>query len=123
MNEERTLAHAVAMFEPAEDVTDLDTARRLITCLRQKVSQIAAEAEPIEGEFGVFLGPDHERILHVLYDKHHLFPFDPDDSYWLDPPDLDEAFTDFIQAWLDVAWDMARDDADDPAPGKVVRSA
>ena len=105
----KTLAEAVARFAPAEDVTDLDTARRLISALRDKIARMAEEAEPTDGEWTAFLDAEHDRMFRVLYDTKRLIGR-PDDPYWLDPPELVEAFTDFVQDWLDVAWDMAHDD-------------
>jgi hypothetical protein len=104
-----TLAEAVARYAPAEDVTDLDTARRLITALREKIARMADEAKPVDGEWTAFLDEEHDRMLHVLYDAKRLIGR-PDDPYWADPPELVEAFTNFVQDWLDVAWDTARDD-------------
>ena len=46
----RTLAEAVACYAAAEDVTDLDRARRLITALREQLAQMADEAEPVDSE-------------------------------------------------------------------------
>jgi hypothetical protein len=105
----RALAEAVARYAPAEDVTDLDTARRLITALREKIARMAEEAEPIVGEWTAFLDEEHDRKLQLLYETKRLIG-DPQSRYWLDPPELAEAFTDFVEGWLDIAWDVARDD-------------
>jgi hypothetical protein len=102
----RPLVDAVAQYAPADDVTDLDTARRLITALRKKIERMGEAAEPIDGEWTAFLDEEHDRMLQVLYDTKRLVG-DPDDPYWLDPPELVEAFTDFVEEWLDVAWGMA----------------
>jgi hypothetical protein len=48
--ETRTLPDAIAHYAPAEDVTDLDTARRLISALREQIAHLADEAEPVDGE-------------------------------------------------------------------------
>jgi hypothetical protein len=119
--ETRTLADAVAQYAPAEDVTDLDTARRLITALREQLAQMVDEAEPVDGEWTAFLDEEHDRMLHVLYDAKRLID-KPDDPYWADPPELIEAFTDFVQDWLDVAWDMAHDDQTAEQPIRPRRS-
>lgn len=109
MDEElKTLAQSVARFEPAEDVADLDTARRLITALRERCDRLAAELEPDEspGVWTAFLDDEHDTMLVRLYDKQRLIG-EPSDPYWLDPPDLIQAFGDFVHVSLDVAWDMA----------------
>lgn len=113
-DEEITLARAVARFEPAEDVTDLDTARRLVTALREQAERAAEESMPGEGEYTIFLDDEHARMVEILYENNALsLGRDEDDPYWLDPPDLEpEAFSDFVQGCLDIAWDMAHDEVD-----------
>jgi hypothetical protein len=117
----RTLAEVVARYAPVEDVTDLDTARRLINALREQIAHLADEAEPVDGEWIAFLDDEHDRMLHALYDTKRLIG-KPDDPDWRDPPELVVAFTDFVQDWLDVAWDMARDDHEDDQPIRPRRS-
>jgi hypothetical protein len=61
-------------------------------------------------------------MLQVLYDTKRLIGR-PDDPYWADPPELIEVFTDFVQDWLDVAWDMAHDDQEiqqEPHPRRSI---
>ena len=106
---QKTLAEYVASYPPAEDVDDLDTARRLITRLRADRQRMAEEAEAIAGEFTAFLDDEHMRMLDHLYNTKRLFG-DPKDTYWLDPPDVEEAFTDYVESCLDVSWDMAHDE-------------
>jgi len=111
------IARAVARFAPAEDVTDLDMARRMITALRQQIEHMVEEAEPVDGEWTAFLDAEHDRMLQLLYEKQRLFTWrEPGDSYWVDPPELVEAFTEFVEGFLDIAWDMARDEQDLSSP-------
>ena len=60
-------------------------------------------------------------MLHMHYDTKRLIS-KPDDPYWADPPELVEAFTDFVQDWLDVAWDLAHDDQEAPQEPRSRRS-
>jgi hypothetical protein len=116
-----TLAEVVATYPPAEDVTELETARRLITFLRTLITQMNDNAEPVDGEWTAFLDEEHDRMLQVLYDKKRLVG-NPDAPYWRDPPALVEAFTDFVQDWLDVAWDMAHDEQEAEHESRLRRS-
>lgn len=120
-----TLADAVAKYDPAEDVTDLDTARRLITALREQAIRAAEESMQGDGEYTIFLDEEHTRMLEHLYEFGMLsLGYDEDDPYWLDPPDLEpEALSHFVEECLDIAWDMAHDESEDkslfPRRGKT----
>lgn len=112
MEEEiRTLVQAVEAFEPAQDVTDLDTARRLITALREQIAQTAEEHEFSDDEYHLFLGSEYDRMLRLLH-QHHWLLGDPSDGRWMyadkDEVELEEAFEMFVKDSLEVAWDTAQ---------------
>lgn len=111
-------AKAVARFTPAEDVDDLDTARRLITALREKYAQIAqmVDRDPTEGDHTVFLDPEHERKLVLLYEQRKLIVEQEDDAY-NEEYEFDDVFEDFIQAQIDLTWDIATFEKSDQALG------
>lgn len=108
-----TLAEAVAEYEPAPDVDDLDTARRLITCLREDITRIIEESEPVYGEHTIFLDGEHQRMVEILYEKRKLAYEQEDDAYH-EEYEFHDVFTDFVQGYIDVAWDTAQLEAEDP---------
>ena len=107
------LAQIVAPWAPALDVTDLDTAQRLVTLLRAKIVQLGKAAEPSDGEYVVYLDSAHHKKLGELYERKHFF-FVPDGMsgtrYWDDAPDLDTAFTAFVESAITVAWEMDQEE-------------
>lgn len=105
----RVMKDIVAEYEPATDVNDMDTALRLITALRAMSKRAAEENQPIEGEYTAFLDAKCEEKLIQLYDEHN-YMFGYSETYWLDPPDLVDAFEDFVKHAIEVHWDMHRDE-------------
>lgn len=109
MDSERALAEIVAEYAPAQGIDDIDTALRLITCLRQKMKEMGEEAQPVDGEYTVFLDEEHDRMLQRLYNLRKLAPEQENDAY-NEEYEFDEVFTDFVQGSIDLAWDMAKDE-------------
>ncbi len=105
----RTLPQSVAKYEPANDVDDLDTARRLITALREKIAQMAEESESAIGEHVVFLDDEHDRKVQLLYDQRKL-AYEQEDDVYHEEYDFTEVFEDFVNGAIDLAWDMAQND-------------
>ncbi len=107
-----SLAHSVARYAPAEDVNDLDTALRLVTCLREKITQMAGEAEPASGEHAVFLDDEHQRKVELLYDRRKL-TYEQEDDLYNEEYEFNEVFEDFVSSAIDLAWDMAQSETAD----------
>lgn len=78
--------------------------------LRTQIKQLQEElmlATPGtgDGEFIVFLSDKHSELLRMLYSAQSLsFGSNPD--YWYTNPDFDEAFADFVEGTIEIAWDM-----------------
>ena len=97
--------------DPAPDVTDLATAKRIIAELRARLVRPAEEAEPLENEIAVFLSPEDKQIAGWLFEQRKLCDAQPSD------PELEffDAFQEFVSDWMGVAYDMATDE--EPAAG------
>ena len=92
----------------AADVADLDTARQVIDRLRSRVKQLDDDLQLALAGYYVELSEEHERKLHILYEKQLLLgTVYRTDPYWDDEPELSEVLTTFVQDNIDVAWDMA----------------
>lgn len=55
-------------------------------------------------------------MLIELYDT-KLLNLDRDDPIWLDPPELYDMFTDFVQGQIDVVYDLTRYDMEEIKKG------
>lgn len=87
--------------DPAPDVTDLATAKRLIAELRAEVERLVEEAETLEGEHVVFLSPEQVDKAEWLYKARKLIP-DQDAEI-----EYEEAFEMFVEGAIDIFFDMA----------------
>jgi hypothetical protein len=74
------------------------------------------EAEPVDGEHTVFLDSEHQRMVQILYERRKLVYEQEDDAYH-EEYEFDDVFTDFVEGYLDVAWDMAHDEEQDKRLG------
>lgn len=92
--------------DPAPDVTDLATAKRMIAELRARLVRAAEEAEPLSNEIAVFLSPEDAGKAEWLFEQRKLCYAQRDD------PELEffDAFQEFVSDWMSVAYDMAADD-------------
>ena len=108
------------MADAADDMTDLEQARRVIALLRAQLTELEEQNTPVAGEFTVFLDDEHAAMLETLFRLKKLV----DDQ---DPEiELDDALAEFISGWLEVRWDMAKQDdgdGDGRAPGMITPSA
>ena len=87
----------------AEDVTDLEQARQIITHLRAKIARMDEESRPITGEYRVFLDEAYDRKVQLLFRTRQLYigqEAEPD-------IELEEAITEFVKQAIDLAWDTA----------------
>jgi hypothetical protein len=116
------LAQMVAPFDPAPDVTDLDTARRLVTYLRNEIAHIMQDAYPVDGEHTVVLDADHERMVQVLYRQRKLVPEQEDDVYD-EEYEFDAVFLDLVYGAIEIAWDLAREVPQGRQKRQVIPSA
>jgi hypothetical protein len=114
---EPTWEKVIAKCPPAEDVTDLDTARRYITGLRKMITQMATEAELLAsaGGYWIDLDNEHDHMAHILYEQRKLAYEQENDAYAEDA-EFEEVLLDFIQGYIDVAWDMAQDEQQTEKP-------
>ena len=96
----------------ADDVTDLEHAQQIITHLRATIVRLDEESRPIEGEYSIFLDEAYDRKLQLLFKTRQLYigqDAEPD-------IELDEAATEFVKQAIDLAWDNARIDGEQPGP-------
>lgn len=107
MSDQPTLAQALARFEPAADVDDLETARRFITALRELIQARDEENAIIDDAHMVFLNDEYERKVEILYNRRKL-TYEQDDDAYNDEYEFDEVFEDFVRSAIDVAWDLAQ---------------
>jgi hypothetical protein len=92
--------------DPAPDVSDLATAKRIIAELRERLVRVAEEAEPLANEIAVFLSPEDMGTARWLFEQRRLCDAQRSD------PELEffDAFQEFVSEWMEVAYDMAADD-------------
>ncbi|GAB4428911.1 MAG: hypothetical protein OHK0015_12240 [Chloroflexi bacterium OHK40] len=97
--------------EPAPDVTDLATAKRIIAELRARLVRAAEEAEPLANEIAVFLSPEDVGKAEWLFAQRKLCYAQRDD------PELEffDAFQEFVSEAMDVAYDLAIHERSGPA--------
>jgi hypothetical protein len=97
--------------DPAPDVIDLVTAKRIIAELRARLVHAAEDAEPLENEIAVFLSSEDMEIAGWLFEQRKLCDAQRSD------PELEffDAFQEFVSDWIGVAYDMAADE--EPAAG------
>jgi hypothetical protein len=87
----------------AEEVTDLEQARLIITHLRAQIARMEEESRPIAGEYSVFLDEEYDRKAQLLFRTRQLYigqEAEPD-------IELDEAITECVKQAIELAWDMA----------------
>jgi len=77
-------------------VTDLRTAQRMIALLRQQITTIIEENEPIENEFTAFLDQEHADMLRSLFARGKLCDEQDEDD------ELIDAFSEFVTGWVEV---------------------
>ena len=85
----------------ADDVPDLETARRIITHLRKTVARLEEEGYPLEHEYAIFLDEEYSTKiawLHLAGKLTYSQRNDPD-------LELDEALEDFVREQIDIAYD------------------
>jgi hypothetical protein len=96
--------------EPAPDVTDLATAKRIIAELRARLVRAAEEAEPLSNELAVFLSPEDLGKAEWLFEQRKLCYAQRDN------PELEffDAFQEFVSEAMDIAYDLAIHERPEP---------
>ncbi|MBK9944185.1 MAG: hypothetical protein IPP13_21505 [Kouleothrix sp.] len=90
-------------------IINLDEALERIAELERLVIEAAVGWQPLPGEYHIYLDDEHETMLHTLFQARMIFPGAAlDDPYWDDEPELSDVLNEFVQAQLDMAWDMAQ---------------
>ena len=98
-------------------MTDLRTAQRMIARLRQQITAIIEESEPIENEFTAFLDEEHADMLRSLFAHGKLYEEQDEEE------ELIDAFSEFVTGWVEVQWDTVRLDEEDEQPSRITPSA
>ena len=88
----------------ANDITDLEEARRVIMALRRELAELEASTQPIENEFAVFLDDEHAAKLTILWERQQLVEGQDEGG------ELDEVFDVFVDEAIDLRWDLVADD-------------
>jgi hypothetical protein len=86
----------------AEDVVDLQAARRIIAQLRRELAQRAELGTFDDGEFTVFLDDEHSEMLLTLFEQRRLVAGQSASC------ELHDALSDFVSHWLDAQWNTSR---------------
>jgi hypothetical protein len=117
-----TLAELAAHFDPVDmpDITDLDTALRVINALCWQAERLKEPQPPIAGEYRIHLTPEHNKMLQELHANKRL-AFEPEGESL----DILDAFRELIEWAIEVEWDAWRkEQRDGPAlAAPVVMSA